>query len=132
MDNLNTLLSEYKEFKAKADLFSKESRSLGDQIKACMRERGLESVELGGFRYECKTRTQSRVREDMLIEYLKERGLHDALSITTTVNEDVLVEYLKDGRITQEEVSQFIDVREINSIYIRKIRSDEEENKSWD
>ena len=133
MNDLSTKLEEFRIAKEKADLAKKEADYLGKQVKSMMKDSNIVVAEHLGFKYDYKTQYRSKVNEEALIDYLKEHKLNEAISLTEVVNEDVLVEMINTGQVDSGEIEQFIERKEIVTLYVRKLKEPKkEDNQLWD
>jgi len=121
-DTLESKLNEYIDKKSTADKLTKEVKSLSEDIKQLMIEKGETKISQNGYNISCSERETVKVDEDKLISVLKKNNVN-AIKLKEVIDEDVLESKIYNGELSKkvlEEIQSCQTVTKSNVLTMRK------------
>ncbi len=108
------LTQEIKELEAK-------KKTLTDSLKSEMLATGQDTITHNGNKIQLVKSTRISVKKNMkdkLILFLKSRKLTSCISLNPDINKESLETEMNLGNVTQQELNQYMNYTEINSIRV--------------
>lgn len=98
-----------------------EKKTLTDALKIEMINSGQDIIDFNGskiqlIRYD-KVSIKKNMKEPLLL-YLKQNNLNSCIDISADVNKEILDTEINVGKITKQELSQYMNFTEVNSIKV--------------
>lgn len=98
-----------------------EKKTLTDALKIEMINSGQDTIDFNGskiqlIRYD-KVSIKKNMKEPLLL-YLKQNNLNSCIDISADVNKEILDTEINVGKITKQELSQYMNFTEVNSIKV--------------
>lgn len=98
-----------------------EKKTLTDSLKDEMLTTGQSVIDYNGSKIQLVKTTRISIKKgmkDKLLLFLKQRNLKSCITITPEINKDVLATEINVGNITQEEIDQYMNYADVNSIRV--------------
>lgn len=98
-----------------------EKKTLTDALKIEMINSGQDTINFNGSKIQLikydKVSIKKNMKEPLLL-YLKQNNLNSCIDISADVNKEILDTEINVGKITKQELSQYMNFTEVNSIKV--------------
>lgn len=98
-----------------------EKKTITDSLKAEMLATGQDIINHNGSKIQLVKSTRSSIKKgmkDKLILFLKQKNLNSCITLNPDINKESLETEINVGNVTQNEINQYMNFSEVNSIRI--------------
>lgn len=98
-----------------------EKKTITDSLKAEMLATGQDIINHNGSKIQLVKSTRSSIKKgmkDKLILFLKQKNLTSCITLNPDINKESLETEINVGNISQNEINQYMNFSEVNSIRI--------------
>lgn len=98
-----------------------EKKTITDSLKAEMLATGQDVINHNGSKIQLVKSTRSSIKKgmkDKLILFLKQKNLNSCITLNPDINKESLETEINVGNVTQNEINQYMNFSEVNSIRI--------------
>lgn len=98
-----------------------EKKTITDSLKAEMLATGQDVINHNGSKIQLVKSTRSSIKKgmkDKLILFLKQKNLNSCIILNPDINKESLETEINVGNVTQNEINQYMNFSEVNSIRI--------------
>lgn len=98
-----------------------EKKTITDSLKTEMLATGQDVINHNGSKIQLVKSTRSSIKKgmkDKLILFLKQKNLNSCITLNPDINKESLETEINVGNVTQNEINQYMNFSEVNSIRI--------------
>lgn len=98
-----------------------EKKTITDSLKAEMLATGQDIINHNGSKIQLVKSTRSSIKKgmkDKLILFLKQKNLTSCITLNPDINKESLETEINVGNVSQNEINQYMNFSEVNSIRI--------------
>lgn len=98
-----------------------EKKTITDSLKTEMLATGQDTINHNGSKIQLVKSTRSSIKKgmkDKLILFLKQKNLNSCITLNPDINKESLETEINVGNVSQNEINQYMNFSEVNSIRI--------------
>lgn len=132
--DVNAIVNELEELKAKKKLIETREKDLKEKLKTIVTKEGAKDqngsykLVVGDKLAQCQARKTVKLNQKVAEELLKAKGLWDEVKeVKETVNEDLLAQIYTEEKITSEDLEGMTDTKIVYAMVITDYKPEEDE-----
>jgi hypothetical protein len=114
------VIENYGKIDAEYKLLDKEKKALNKKLKAYMQSEEINSLEGRGYVLSYNEQVRTKIKEDEMVQKLKDLGLHQAIKVKEIPDEEMIEKLIYTGEIYPQDLDSCIERKVVPVLKIKK------------